>query len=115
MNLRLDSKSIRIRVSQMEAKKLLQVGILEEVLCFPNGVLAVQINTGSEDRLSLRESSEPNTIRIQVPLVELEGILSLPAGTRREDQISAGNIRFEIDRFSKLNPSGAKRESRLPG
>lgn len=101
MNLRFDSKSIRIRVSQEEAEKLASEKQIREQLPFPEENLNVIISCTEGTDLTLNENFEMN-----VPYQDLQRILQ---ASSKEDELRGNftshslqaELRFEIDRFTR--------------
>lgn len=114
MNLRIDSKSARIRVSHHEATKLLAEGELLEPLALPGfGSMLRARCTDDADGLELMASGL-DWIEARIPRNQLAELLqnggvelkaSAPVGASRVE------LRFEIDRFSlarKERPSSPR-------
>ncbi len=73
MNLRLDSKSIRVRVSLEEVKILAEGGKIQESLPFPPGYLFLELNETNQEKLSL--DSTGKQWLLNVPKSDLRNLM----------------------------------------
>lgn len=111
MNLRLDSNSIRIRVSLEEAKFLFHDGKIETTLPLPTGDLFLELIQDVQEKLSLG-SSHNQRINLGVPSSVLKGLLLEIASVSPSSKQALGvcetiyfdakpiELRFEIDCFT---------------
>ncbi len=105
MNLKLDSRSIRIRLKKDEAFELAREGKFEE--CFPlfDQDFGFNVRCKEDGKLSW-EVLGHNHIELLVPQVELDDLLFFGKNKSIKEVIQVGErtveIRFEIDRFSSI-------------
>ena len=105
MNLRLDSKSIRVRVSHQEALQLAKEGMLSEWLPLAGKRLELRLQC-QEGKLLFVESPSAECVAIHIPLVKLHSMLTMKEVEMRNvlhDGLNPIEIRFEIDRFTLKN------------
>mgnify|MGYP001612772977 FL=1 len=107
MNLRCDSKSIRIRLTQKEAETLLQAGQLVEALWSPTGLLRHEVRCTDGEQITFMTDAAC-ALRVNVPRSALEA--HVQGGAELVSQMrsgaDSGEIRLEIDRFSKRRSNG---------
>lgn len=110
MNLRFDSNSIRVRVSQDEAEKLLSEKHLSEVLPFPGKNLCFKIYCDGENENGTPGLHMNEHFEMHISFQVLERLLqSVEKGSKKIDELSSpflsegrsAELRFEIDRFSR--------------
>lgn len=110
MNLRLDSKSIRVRVNLTEAKALVQGEKIQELLPFPTGSLVVELSETKQEKLSLCTDGKqcflnvPKSILTKL-LFNIESVKSsskqaLGVGEMIHFESKPIELRFEIDCFT---------------
>lgn len=99
MNLRLDSKGIRIRISEAESNLLQKEKQWEERLCFPGSALLFRIvllgEVAGTPGITLRWGSAGELI-CEITELAFQKLLN-----SNNSEIKEKEIQFEIDRFSK--------------
>ena len=112
MNIRLDSKCIRVRVSFDEAKTLCRVGKIQEAISFPTGYFFLELNETEEENLSCASSGE-RRINLCVPKLALKRLMlsieSESLTSKKSLEIyemtvvdsKSVELRFEIDCFTE--------------
>lgn len=113
MNLRLDSKSIRVRVSLEEAKMLSRSGRIQESLPLPSGHLLLELTGTEQEKLSLCATGSqwinlgvPRSVLNNLLLVKESGRPSSKKALEARETVCFGSepieLRFEIDCFTAM-------------
>ena len=102
MNLRYDSRSMRIRVSQQEAEALLRSGEHIEALWSATGLSRVEVRCSDVERIMLVPDSTC-ALKVEVPRRALEEHIKggPEIASPLQSGAAVGEIRFEVDRFTK--------------
>ena len=100
MNFRLDSSSVRVRVSKVEAEELLKERVLRQTMKLPGGGIDVAIYCESSLTFNLIRKGL-NSLEVHVPRHSLEELCNASAAAKLsiDSKSSDGDFKFEIDLF----------------
>jgi hypothetical protein len=112
VNLRLEAKSIRVRVSFQEAQVLLEEKQLSEFLPLPQSGLGLRVFCGQVETLGLQRNGRGD-LELNVPRSQLETILAvIQSGKVDKSELELNSsfksgaedvsLCFEVDRFTLL-------------